>query len=224
MLCSKLPLWPQPTKVSIRNRDSSIISKEHIYAIIQAPQEVTKLVEKAVSIFKANLPSKITTGGSKLNVNIFIERADKMFKTKTSERYSLKVHRTENVVEATVIAPTVFGARHALETMGQLIWFDSMDDTLNIVHDIVIKDRPKFTHRGLMVDTSRNWYPVKQLMKIVDGMAASKLNTFHLHLTDAVSFPIVLPSYPNFAKYGSYSKDMIYSTEDIKGQFSIYYL
>ena len=48
---------------------------------------------------------------------------------------------------------------------------------------------PTFPYRGIMVDTARHYQPITELLKMLDGMAASSLNTFHWHLTDAQAFP-----------------------------------
>jgi hypothetical protein len=47
-------------------------------------------------------------------------------------------------------------------------------------------------------------------------MAANKLNVFHWHITDSQSFPIVLPSVPNLANFGSYSPAMRYTDQDVR--------
>lgn len=52
-------------------------------------------------------------------------------------------------------------------------------------------------------------------------MAASKLNTFHWHLTDSQSFPYDSTQFPEMARWGAYSGDEIYTPEDVK-ELSIY--
>ncbi|KAJ8939169.1 hypothetical protein NQ314_011222 [Rhamnusium bicolor] len=150
-------------------------------------------------------------------IYISVDRDETRLRIDTSESYNLSVRKIENNILVNISAPTYFGARHGLETLSQLIWFDSGVQKLKVIHDIEIHDKPTFPHRGLMVDTARNYFPIEQLKKVVDGMATSKLNVFHLHLTDAVSFPIVLPNNKIFAEYGAYGPDMVYTPEDIKG-------
>lgn len=48
------------------------------------------------------------------------------------------------------------------------------------------------------------------------GMAASKLNTFHWHLTDSQSFPYDSAQFPEMARWGAYSGNEIYTPEDVK--------
>lgn len=79
-----------------------------------------------------------------------------------------------------------------------------------------IFDKPLFGHRGVLLDTSRNFYPVRDLKRTIEAMAMNKLNVFHWHITDSQSFPIFLPSVPEVAEKGAYSSDMMYSVADVK--------
>lgn len=67
-----------------------------------------------------------------------------------------------------------------------------------------------------MLDTSRNYFTVDSIKRTLVGMAHSKLNRFHWHITDSQSFPYVSKSYPQLAKYGAYSSKEIYTGDDIK--------
>lgn len=85
-----------------------------------------------------------------------------------------------------------------------------------MVSRAAITDAPAFRYRGLMVDTARNFISVKALERTLDGMAATKLNTLHLHLTDSHAFPLQLPGLPNMAYYGAYSPRNLYTPEDLR--------
>ena len=87
----------------------------------------------------------------------------------------------------------------ALETLAQL----SIGGTLSKV-PITISDSPSYRYRGLMIDTSRHYLLTSTIKKIVDGMAASKLNVLHWHIVDADSFPLYLETAPELAEYGAY--------------------
>lgn len=47
-----------------------------------------------------------------------------------------------------------------------------------------IYDKPRYSHRGLMVDTARHFINVFTLKQILDGMTYNKLNVFHWHIVD----------------------------------------
>ncbi len=61
---------------------------------------------------------------------------------------------------------------------------------------VQISDEPRFPWRGIMVDVSRKFQTKETIMKILDGMAACKLNTFHWHLTDDQGWRVEILQYP----------------------------
>lgn len=126
------------------------------------------------------------------------------------ESYSLSISSSTGLANLTAI--TVWGAMRGLETFSQLSW----GDPPVIAADVYIADRPIFPHRGVMLDTSRNYYPVEDIVRTIEAMGANKLNVFHWHITDSHSFPIVLPSEPELAGKGSYGPGMRYTPEDVK--------
>lgn len=58
----------------------------------------------------------------------------------------------------------------------------------------IIEDSPRFRHRGVLVDTSRQFLTVPELKRLVMGMHMAKLNVFHVssklcQLCSLVRFP-----------------------------------
>ncbi|XP_023022824.2 beta-N-acetylglucosaminidase NAG3 isoform X2 [Leptinotarsa decemlineata] len=221
MMCGTPSLWPLPRSMNITSKTSSTIDINKMVTRFHAPVAVKTDLKKAFRIFKRNLiclkNNYIEAPAREVQVIIFVANDVRKLKLSTDESYSLKVkYDGEDSILANISASTYFGARHALETLSQLIWLDTDNDHLKILHDVDIEDGPEFPYRGIMIDTARNYFAIDSLRKVVDGMAATKLNVLHLHLTDAVSFPIVLPTIPELAKYGAYGPDKIYTAEDIK--------
>ena len=66
-----------------------------------------------------------------------------------------------------------------------------------------------------MVDSARHFLPVDVLKQTLDGMAASGLNVFHWHLTDAQSWPWDTPSRPKLVR-GAYRPDLVYTSQDLE--------
>ena len=53
-----------------------------------------------------------------------------------------------------------------METLSQLITFDvdnSLEDNLHIPSLVNIKDEPVYPYRGLLLDTSRNYYSIESI-------------------------------------------------------------
>jgi len=137
----------------------------------------------------------------------------------TDESYRLELVLKGKSLEAKITAKSYFGARHGLETLSQLIWWDEAagkQGSLRVLTRAFIEDKPAFPYRGLLVDTGRQFFPVEELKRVIDGMAATKLNTFHWHLTDSQSFPFDSAQFPEMARWGAYSGDHIYTPDDVK--------
>jgi len=140
----------------------------------------------------------------------------------TNESYSLEIallgDDNGNQIDVTITSDDYFGARHALETLFQLMDFDDLKGEFVILSGVRIRDWPEFGHRGVSVDTSRNFQSKEVLMRIVDGMAHSKLNVFHWHMTDTNSFPFELkdPDIAIINQYGAYNALSIYDQAWIK--------
>lgn len=56
---------------------------------------------------------------------------------------------------------------------------------LPITLPLVVLDRPWRPWRGLLLDTARHWLPLTSLTAAVDGLAWSKMNVLHWHITGA---------------------------------------
>lgn len=68
-----------------------------------------------------------------------------------------------------------------------------------------IHDKPAFPWRGILLDTSRHFFPSEAILRILDTMALVKLNVFQWHITDADSWPLDFATFPELAAHGAYS-------------------
>ena len=117
--------------------------------------------------------------------------------------------------QISIHAATTWGALHALTTLQQLVISDGQGGLL-IEAEVNISDRPNYPHRGIMLDTGRNFLSVKKIYEQLDGMALSKLNVLHWHLVDSQSWPVQLSTYPQMVK-DAYSAREQYTSADIQG-------
>ncbi|XP_068248903.1 chitooligosaccharidolytic beta-N-acetylglucosaminidase-like [Palaemon carinicauda] len=224
-------LWPKPSSV---NLDSYIVEflPSNVTQKLTVVKEVEGLMQQAIDIFKENLQmnhphyhdGKALWTGSydpatlahTLHLDITVSGTDSRLRLETDESYSMSVSTLEAQSTATIISQTYFGARHALETLSQLIAYEEITNSLLLVSKATISDTPAFRYRGILLDTSRNFFPVKAIERTLDAMAANKLNTFHWHVTDSHSFHIYLENLPKMTYYGAYSSSQIYHPADVK--------
>lgn len=112
-------------------------------------------------------------------------------------------------------AETVWGVLRGLESFSQLTYVTE-EKKLSINDSTYINDYPRFKHRGVMIDVSRHFIPIKVLMKQIDAMSYSKFNVLHLHLVDDQSWSYESLRYPNLSKNGAYSDKHVYTQDDLK--------
>lgn len=86
------------------------------------------------------------------------------------ESYTLKVDEDGDNVKATIISKTFFGARHGLETLSQVIHYDNIRNEYVTVNSLEIVDAPKYIHRGAHLDTSRNYFSVESIKRMIEGI------------------------------------------------------
>ncbi|KAG9103168.1 N-acetyl-glucosamine-6-phosphate deacetylase [Ceratobasidium sp. 370] len=127
------------------------------------------------------------------------------------EAYTMSV--PEDGSTATITANSTLGLFRGLTTFTQLC-YDSYTYTVEAPYTIV--DKPAYPYRGLLLDTSRHYFPVSDVKRTIDAMSWVKLNQFHWHIVDSQSFPLVVPEFPELSAKGAYSAAQIYSQAEVK--------
>lgn len=250
LFCGSTPgtLWPRPNGVvRVKNVMARLAPTEVEFKLINQTvkndQFWTANEQRLREQVLAKVPHsvKLNDDGSRLMITIHVDNDDGKLNHDTNEHYYVQAYENTGVVIIQIKAETIFGARHALETISQLIIYDDIRSELQIVGEFEIDDRPAFPHRGFLLDTSRNYFSVESIKRTIgkiqfiraiwmiklrdfyiinllgfsDGMALTKLNVFHWHITDSQSFPLVLKSHPDLSALGAYSPDKIYTIDDV---------
>lgn len=119
-----------------------------------------------------------------------------------AEGYVLNINKEGVSVEANTAAGLYYG----LQTLRQHI------DDRGRLQAVRIEDAPRFAWRGLMLDVSRHFFDKEFVKKQIVLMARYKLNTLHLHLTDAAGWRIEVPGYPRLTEMGAWRTDSVWKT------------
>jgi hexosaminidase len=123
------------------------------------------------------------------------------------ESYQLTV--TDSGAQLT--APTTLGALHGLQTFLQLV---TITPNGFVASAVTIKDQPRFSWRGTLIDVSRHFIPIDVLKRNLDGMAAVKMNVLHWHLSDDQGFRAESKVFPKLTGMGS--DGMFYTQAEIR--------
>ena len=103
----------------------------------------------------------------------------------SSESYQLDVNVSEELIEITGTGKT--GVFYGIQTLL------AITDDQGLVPQVSIKDSPRYSYRGLMLDVVHNFQPKGEVMKLLDVMAMYKMNKFHFHLSDNEGWRLEIP-------------------------------
>merc|ERR1712166_485718 len=224
LTCGAVPVWPLPSKSTIVGTVSAF-SRCNINMQFSSTSADVKnlLMASGKHLMDALAANKQTAGtacaqeSGSLTINFQVESSESALTSSSDESYTLRTELNNTESVAFVAAPHFAGAMHALQTLAQLTAFDPVQGHHLIAHSSV-EDSPAFGHRGILVDTGRQFLPIPQLQKTVRAMAMNKMNVMHMHISDTASFPIELSTGAavNVTSYGAYGPDQYYTVDQIR--------
>lgn len=109
--------------------------------------------------------------------------------------YHLFTDSTKETV--TVIGQSPVAIYHGIQSLLSLV---SGSPDSGSVPDVRIKDEPRFEHRGMHVDVSRNFRTKEDVLRLMEAMSMYKLNKLHLHLTDDEGWRLEIPGIPELTE------------------------
>lgn len=143
----------------------------------------------------------------------------------SEEKYSINFNSQTNSSEIIISTSNCLGALRALQTLKQLVRKGNGElgntSGFNVPLFIQITDEPKFKHRGVLIDTGRQYISIELIKRTIRNMGSVKLNVLHWHLIDMHVFPFKpLSPYdslfdlgdaedPNNLKHEPYTTDVI---------------
>ena len=120
------------------------------------------------------------------------------------EEYTIRISKDK----VTVKAGGLNGFNYAIQTLKQMLPVEiygsaPAQDKNWSLPCAEIKDKPRFSYRGLHMDVSRHFFTVDEVKKYIDIMEIHKLNTLHWHLTDDQGWRLEIKKYPLLTEVGS---------------------
>ncbi|EOD2821405.1 beta-N-acetylhexosaminidase [Providencia stuartii] len=212
---SELPLMPWPQQVEVKNADGKWVLNNTLDIYVEGDDlgDATRRWRERIETQTGWQLTPHQANNTQAPIKIFIEK-------KVPELPSLQMDESYQITTdnhgATIKAATRFGAMRAMETLLQLIQTDGENTFIPL---LTIKDSPRFAWRGVMLDSSRHFLPINDILRQIDGMAAAKLNVFHWHLTDDQGWRFESLSYPKLQQLAS---DGQYYTQDQMRQVVAY--
>lgn len=187
------------------------------WTTISTLQWVPAAVEAPISTFEP-FPTAAPSHRAKRNpsylsqIDLSIQDTDADLQHGVDESYSLEI--TQSSTSVVIHSQTVWGALHAFTTLQQIIISDGHGGLL-VEQPVSISDQPNYPHRGILIDSGRNFISVKKIYEQIDGLALSKLNVLHWHIVDSQSWPLQIQAYPQMTQ-DAYSSKETYSHDDVR--------
>jgi len=193
---NNINLMPFPQNV-IKNEGQLIVSSNwNMYYKGEYRLMIQEAMGRFVNRFKNASSKKLQIIDKAENINIQINKITiNDLGIDNKEGYKL------NIDSSIIInAATAEGILYALESLNQLL---SVYKEGVGFPKVSIQDYPTYAWRGMMVDVARHFIPMDMMKRNADAMAAVKLNTLHIHISDDEGFRIESKKYPQLHLKGS---------------------
>ena len=119
-----------------------------------------------------------------------------------AEGYELSVVPSGARISAAAPAGVFYGIQTLRQLLPPAIEGRTQQPGIWELPAVTIRDQPRFEWRGAMLDVARHFFGVEEVKRLIDLLAAYKLNRLHLHLTDDQGWRIAIDSWPNLTAYG----------------------
>ena len=116
-----------------------------------------------------------------------------------AEGYALYTENGDVYIKAS----TETGAFYGAVTLKWILLQSPKKGGIARVNGFFIEDKPKYPHRGLLLDVSRHFFGVETVKRLLDNMAMLKMNIFHWHLCDDHGYRIESKAFPLLNEIGS---------------------
>lgn len=209
---------PSPTVLTLSPHFQFTVSGKDCDILRSAINRYEKIIryhlgQKKIKIAQDDHPFVVrfssTTMLSELRVDLMSE-CEQWPYLGMDESYDLAVTLAGSLLNS----KSIWGILRGLETFSQLIY--TGDDGTQQLNETRMHDYPLFSHRGVMLDTSRHFVHKDILLKNLAAMAYDKFNVFHWHIVDDQSFPYQSAMFPELSNKGAYDPvTHIYTQEDI---------
>ena len=211
---SPLSLIPLPASVQQGSGQFTFPAKVQLCVPSYTGDSVKAVAKRWAGNFTKSTGIKVSVG-KKTNAAIQLRLNSGL----APEAYDLQVTRERIVIEAARPA----GFFYALQTLNQLLpsravmaGVKATDVQAWTLPVVTIKDHPRFEWRGFMLDEGRHFYGKEEIKKLLDVMAAYKLNRFHWHLTEDQGWRIEIKKYPRLTEVGAWRNSKVLGWGEVK--------
>lgn len=185
----EINIIPQPNSITVDKNAKPFIMTDHI-GIIGGGHDL--FAAKNLLEFLGSINLKIDEQAA-VTVEFIIDSH-----IENDEEYFLEI-KEDNILLG---ANGDRGLFYGVQSLKQII-FDRYRKKEAVIPALKINDRPRFRHRGYMLDTVRHFFGREEILRLIELLSLQKYNVFHLHLTDDQGWRVEIKKYPNLVATGS---------------------
>ena len=208
-------LTPLPRSIT-KTAGELVLPRQFVVGTSGISEEMTAEADKFVKAFNNATGYTASTSATAEQTLISIRQNTAL----GNEAYKINVKETG----ATIEASNAIGLYYAFQSIKKILPPNVMagvKDTKAARYALPIvsvNDAPRFGYRGFMLDTSRHFFTVKEIKRVLEVMSYYKMNRFHWHLTDDQGWRIEIKKYPKLTSIGSIS-DNSYMVDMHEGDY-----
>lgn len=196
------PLIPLPLQVTAKDGAFQFDAKTSIDVGPGLENETKRLRDLLTPATGFALPQAASPDAAQIHLAL-----DPSIKDLGPEGYEMKISANQISIRAEKPAGVFYGIQSLIQLLPPAIVVKQTQAAVWAIPAMTIRDRPRFSWRAFMLDESRYFKGSAEVKKLLDQMAALKMNTFHWHLTDDQGWRIEIKKYPLLTEVGSKRKD-----------------
>lgn len=135
-------LWPKSTgSVNLKNvmakiNFNSLTLSASNYKDHQRFYDENK--DRLLKQIKSKIPRNVKVdGGKSVRINVVVESNDAILTMNTNESYAIVTVDTSDAIDVKIESFSIYGARHAIETLSQLVVFDDIRKELQVSPEVI---------------------------------------------------------------------------------------
>jgi hexosaminidase len=203
MLPTMETLIPKPASITPANGSFTIANTTQIYVPEDEP-EVQAVGEYLAEILRPatgyDLPvvasgDPTPPGNLSLSLGAFDQELG-------AEEYLLTIEEQGASLQANQPAGLFYGVQTLRQLLPAVIESSTLQPGPWRLPAGQIRDWPRFTWRGAMLDVARHFFSVQDVESYLDLLSQYKINRLHLHLSDDQGWRIEIRSWPRLAEIG----------------------
>jgi hexosaminidase len=174
---------------------NALLPQPRALSLLPGPGPAVAGLRDVPAAWRALLPAAEAAGAARLMLPTLAPRLPQL-----GDDESFRLRLTADAV--CLQAATPAGVQHALHALSQL-WQAAREAGEATLPALQLDDAPRHPWRGLLVDVARRPLPFEALLRLLDGMAAARLNVLHWHLTDDQAWRLASARHPRLQQRAS---------------------